>query len=374
MKEAKFRFGIEEEYFLVDADTGESPDAGAADCFHQKAADLVEPASHELLKGQIEVQTKPSVDFDDAHAALRGMRHDLAEVAGDFGLCLIAAGSHPLAESRDQQTTESERYQKLKSEFGIIAQRSVVCATHIHVEVPDADRRIDTMNRLIPFLPLLYALSVSSPFWQGHDSGIKGFRLTAFSEWPRMGVPEIFPSKAEYDRFIDLLVQAKVMRDGSFVWWHIRPSTHYPTLELRVCDSCTRVDDVVAIAALYQALVRAVTRRPDINDGTGPVDRGVCSENIWQVQQHGIDAMLIDARRGGTASVSAHLDAVLDLVAEDAEALGTSDQVSATRTILSRGTSADRQLATFKKAKGSGVDDHTAIRAVIQKLVEETCF
>ena len=290
---------------------------------------------------------------------------------------MVACQSSPLAASplpsRVTRTPHSpSAIRKLKSEFGIIAQRSVVCATHIHVEVPDPEKRIDLLNRLVPFLPLLYSLSVSSPFWQGHDSGIKGFRLTAFSEWPRMGVPEIFTGQSEYARFVDLLVKAKVIKDASFIWWHIRPSVHYPTIELRVCDSCTRVDDVVAIAALYQALVRAVARRPDINDDTGPVDRGVCAENIWQVQQHGTEAQLIDARRGGTAPVSDHLDAVLDLVSEDADALGSSEWVKATRNILARGSSADRQLAIFRETKSTGSDDNAALLKVVRTLAEET--
>ncbi len=367
-----FRFGIEEEYFLADAETGESPAEDMADRFHQVAADLVEPATHELLKGQVEVQTEPGTSFDEARRNLAGMRRDLAEIAEGIGLLLFAAGSHPLAESRDQDVTDKERYQKLRSEFGIIAQRSVVCATHIHVEVSQVDGRIGLMNRLVPFLPLFYALSVSSPFWQGHDAGIKGFRLTAFSEWPRMGVPDLYASEDDYHRFVDLLVQAKVIRDASFVWWHIRPSTHYPTIELRVCDSCTRVDDTVAIAALYQALMRAVTRRPDINEGIGPIDRGVCAENIWQVQQFGSKAELIDVRGGGKAPVGAHLEAVLDLVKEDADALGSWDWVVKTRDILARGTGSDRQLAVFRDEKEKGATDAAALRTVVRRLADET--
>ena len=367
-----FRFGIEEEYFLADAETGASPAEAAADRFHKQAPDVVKPASHELLKGQVEVQTEPGTNFDEARAKLARMRHDLAEVASAHGLVLLASGSHPLAQAHDQDVTEKARYQKLRAEFGIIAQRTMVCATHIHVEVAEEHRRIELMNRLIPFLPLLYALSVASPFWQGRPAGIKGFRLTAFSEWPRMGVPDIFANQGEYQRFVDLLVDAKAMEDASFVWWHIRPSTHYPTIELRVCDSCTRVDDAIAIAALYQALVRAVSRRPDVNDGVGPVDRGVCTENIWQVQQFGAEAELIDAHRGGTAPVWACLDAVLDLVAEDAEALGSSAWVARTRDILKRGTSADRQLATFHAAKAKGADDAAALREVVRTLAVET--
>ena len=366
-----FRFGIEEEYFLVDTRTGESPTNDAANGFHTKAGRRVKPASHELLKGQVEVQTEPGTSFDAARATLAGLRRDLSTIAREHDLSLIAAGSHPLAESRDQETTDKPRYQALQAEFGIIARRSIVCATHIHVEVKDADR-IAIMNRLIPFLPLLYALSVSSPFWQGHEAKIKGFRLTAFSEWPRMGVPDIFADQAEYEHFVRLLVEAEVMKDASFVWWHIRPSTHYPTIELRVCDGCTSVDDSVTIAALYQALVRVVSRRPEINAGVGAVDRAVCAENIWQVQRLGIEARLIDARKGGSRTVRDRLEEVLDLVAEDAQALGSSAWVDKTRAILDRGTSADRQVSTFHDSLAAGRSHQEALRAVIDMLVVET--
>ena len=368
----KFRFGIEEEYFLADVESGGAPQERAADAFHKVAADIVKPASHELLKGQVEVQTEPGTDFDEARATLACMRRDLSKIATDHGLILFAAGSHPLAQARDQDVTEKKRYQKLRAELGIIAKRTMVSATHIHVEVPKADQRIELMNRLVPFLPLFLALSVSSPFWQGRNAGIKGFRLTAFSEWPRMGVPDLFASQAEYQRFIDLLVAADVIEDASFVWWHIRPSTHFPTIELRVCDACPRVEDAVAIAALYQALVSAAVRLPELNKGMGPIDRGICAENIWQVQQYGIEARLIDARHGGKVAVNALLDEVLELIAQDAEALGSSLWVTRTRDILESATSADRQLDTYHAAKAAGAEDKLALYAVIESLAEET--
>ena len=256
-----FTFGIEEEYFLADAASGHSPAAGVLDRFHEAAAAKVEPASHDLLNGELEVQSAPGA-------------------------------------------------------------RTMVCAMHIHVAVPDPGRRVDLMNRVMPFLPLFYALSTSSPFWEGRNTRLKGFRLAAFSEWPRMGLPEIFKDQGEFDLFVERLVGAQVMENSSFVWWLIRPSNKFPTLELRVCDSCTRLDDAVAIAALYRSLLRAVHRRPELNAGFGPVDRGICAENIWQAQQGGLDAKFVDARKGGILTVPQALDAALDIAADDADALG----------------------------------------------------
>ena len=367
-----YRFGIEEEYFLADAQTGWSPDGKAADRFHKAAADAIEPVSHELLKGQVEVCTKPDTDLDAAYRSLRRMRGTLSKIAGEHGLALFAAGSHPLAEAKEQSTTESERYQRLEAEFGIIANRSMVCATHIHVEVPDPGQRIALMNRLIPFLPLFLALSVASPFWQRRDSGLQGFRLAAFSEWPRMGLPEIFADTQEYDHFVELLVKAGAIRDASFIWWLIRPSTHYPTLELRICDSCTDVRHTVAIAALYRSLVRALTRRPDLSPPVGSIARGVCAENIWHAQRSGIGAKFVDAASGACIGAGDYLETVLALVAEDAAALRCEAWVAATRDIVKSGTSADHQKEQFRVARDRGDETEVALKSVIAKLIELT--
>lgn len=367
-----FGFGIEEEYFLADGTSGKSPDGETADRFHEAAEKRVEPASHELLKGQVEIQTKPGTSFDEAHQALKTMRHDLSEIAGDNGLLLLASGTHPLATARQQEASDGERYQRLDSALGITARRSMVCAMHIHVEAPDPDRRIGLMNRMVPFLPLLFALSVSSPFWQGRPSGLMAFRLTAFSEWPRSGVPDLFSGEDDYRRYIDLLVAAGVMENASFVWWYIRPSNKFPTIELRVCDSCTRAEDAVAIAALYQALMRMLSRRPDVNADIGPVDRGVAESNIWHAQKHGLKARLIDVGRKAAIPVSEALDEALALVGEDADALGSTEWVARTRRIADRASSAERQISAFEDAKGKGRSDEEALRGVVRMLAEDT--
>jgi carboxylate-amine ligase len=367
-----FQFGIEEEFFLADAGTGASPAGETADRFHARAEKRVDAASHELLKGQIEIQTEPGTDFDAACAELRRMRRTLAKTAEEEGLLLFAAGTHPLAQARAQEITEAERYEKLQAELRIIAERSMVCATHIHVSAPEPDARVGLMNRLIPYLPLFYALSVASPFWQGQDTGLKGFRPSAFSEWPRMGVPELFADQDEYRRYVTLMVDAGVIRDSSFLWWHIRPSEHYPTIELRICDAAPTVEDAVAIAALYQALLRCASRLPSLNGGVGPVDRAVCISNIWQVQQFGRDAKLIDTSTGDTRTVADLLEKVLELVAEDADTLGSTGWVSRAREILARPSAADRQLQAWRAAIADGASSNEALRKVVAMLAEET--
>ena len=370
--EGRFRFGIEEEYFLADASSGESPSADRADRFHADAPKLVKAASHEFLKGQVEVQSEPLADFREARANLREMREALADLAGRHGMDLFAAGAHPLARVRGQVASEDQRYRRLERELGVIAMRAMICATHIHVEVTEPDRRVGLMNRTIPFLPQFYALSVSSPFWQGRDSGLKGIRLSAFAEWPRMGLPELFSSEADYRNYVELLVAADVVDDASFIWWHIRPSARFPTLELRVCDACTRLDDAIAIAALYRALIRRLSRSPEINANVGAVDRGVCASNIWLVQQHGVKACMIDVARRTAVPVAEHLEQVIGLVSEDAEALGCLDWALKTREILRDGSGADRQLEAYRDAVDNGSGTEDALRAVIKMLARET--
>lgn len=367
-----FRFGIEEEYFLADAVTGATPDAATADRFHVARGAEAKTASHEFLKGQVEVQTAPGADLDAARDELLEVRRCLAKVAGDHDLLLLAAGTHPLARARDQDATEKERYQRLITELGALAPRAMICAMHIHVEAPQPERRVDLMNRLMPFLPMLLALSVSSPFWQGRDTGLLGFRLAAFAQWPRTGLPELFAGEDDYRRFVDLMVGGGVIEDESFMWWHIRPSKRFPTLELRICDCCTRVEDAVAIAALYRALVRCATRRPELNADVGPVDRGICASNIWQVQQHGRNARLIQRRGDGTATVAAQLKETLDLVAEDAAALGCADWIARCPAIVERGTGADRQLEVHRAALARGAGHAEALREVVRALAAET--
>ncbi len=367
-----YTFGIEEEYFLADAVTGQSPDAATAARFHAGAAASNVPVSPELLTGQIEVATPPGTDLDAATRELRTMRRTLGAIAGDNGLALFAAGSHPLATSARQVTTQKPRYQELEAEFGILAHRMMVCATHVHVEVPDSDARIGLMRRLVPFLPLLLALSVGSPYWQGHDTGLDGFRLAVFREWPRMGLPELVDSEAEYQRLVARMVGAGVIKDASYLWWYIRPSSKYPTLEMRICDSCTRVDDVVAIAALYRCLVRAAVRLPDAMSGVGPVERAIAAENIWQAQRKGVHATFVDAATGGTTTVADMLAATLALVADEAAAFGCADALAGAQRIVREGTSADLQRAVFREGRDGGADENDALKAVVRKLAEMT--
>ena len=360
-----YAFGIEEEYFLADAKTGASAAETACDRFHAEVAADFDAAEHELLKGQVEFASPPDTDPASTLASLRNARGALAGIAGAHGLSLFAAGSHPLGSFDRQETTEKERYRKLEEQFGIIAHRSMCCAMHVHVEVPENLDRVRLMNRLIPYLPLLLALSTSSPFWCGEEGGLRSTRLAIFSEWPRNGLPDLFADQAAFDAFVKRLVDAGNFENASFLWWLIRPSNKYPTIEMRICDSCTRVEEAVAIAVLYRCLVHAVARRPELNAGIGALERAIAAENIWQAQRHGTKAHFIDPAGGAVVTVAEALDAVLALVAEDADTLGSADWLTVLRVIARNGASADRQLSTFASARAGGNGTHAALRSVV---------
>jgi carboxylate-amine ligase len=243
---------------------------------------------------------------------------------------------------------------------------------HVHVEVPDPGARIELMNRFMPYLPLLLALSTSSPFWQAQRTGLMGYRLAAYRELPRAGMPDHFETTAEYDRFIDTLMEARAIEDSSYVWWVVRPSRKYPTLELRVADSCTRLDDTLAIAALYRCLVRRLVLDPALNADLKGASRAIVAENVWRAQRYGIHGSFVDEASRRARPVRDVLADVLALVREDARALGCEAELDLARWIVARGTSADRQLTLYTEAVGRGLSPRDALCEVVDWLCAET--
>jgi len=254
----------------------------------------------------------------------------------------------------------------------MIGYRNMLCGMHVHVEVPDLDTRINLIMRLTPYLPLLLALSTSSPFWQGHLTGLCGYRLAAYDELPRTGLPELFRTKEDYDQFVAALTWAKIIPDASYIWWALRPSLGNPTVELRIADSCTRLDDAVAIAALFRCLVRALDRDRAFNAGFDRVGRAITQENKWHAQRYGIAATFVDPFSRSPLTLKQWLDQVFDFIAEDIDALGCAAAIRRLHRITVDGTSADRQIDLFTKAKAAGRRRLTAIKDVIDWAARET--
>ena len=369
--DAGYRFGIEEEYFLADATTRGTPQ-GAVKAFHDAARVRLPAVERELLQSQIETSTQPSTSFAEAGATLGELRAGLAELGREHGILVLAAGTHPVAQWARQRHTEAERYEALMRELRILGRRNVVCGMHVHVEVPRPELRVDLMNRLLPTMPLLLALSASSPFWQARATGMAAYRLSVFGEMPRTGLPDLFDGPEDYARYVDLMTRSGAIKDASFLWWTLRPSVRYPTLELRIADSCTLLAHTIAIAALYRCLVRFADRRPQWNRGLTGASRAIAAENLWRAQRDGVHAAFIDAERGEAVPFAACLDAVLALVAEDAEALGCAEEAASARAIAAGGTSADRQLDAFHEALRRGEGERDAAGAAVEWLARAT--
>ena len=335
---ATYQFGIEEELFLADAQTRATP--GQVQPFHRVVRERMPAVERELLVSQVEIMTQPCTDFATARASLSELRQGLAAIGREQGILVLGGGSHPIARWRRQERTEKERYDEIADDLQMLAKRDMVSGMHVHVEVPDPDRRVDLMNRLLPHTPLLFALSASSPFWEGRETGLNAYRLSVWGEMPRTGLPELFTDTAEYNRLVDSMVRAGAIEDASYFWWTMRPSMRFPTLELRVADSCTRLDDTLAIAALYRCLVRHADRDSSHNAGLTSVSRAVASENMWRAQRDGVSAVFVQ-EEGEAIAYADLLSVVLSMVSDDADALGCQEEMERARTIAAEGTRAD---------------------------------
>ena len=366
-----YRFGIEEEYFLADAETRGTPRRSVKP-FHVEAGERLPEIGRELLQCQVEVCTPPSTEFAQAREVLAGQRAGLSRLAAEHELLVFAAGTHPVADWARQLPTKGERYRGILRDVGLAGRRSLICGMHVHVEVPDPDAQIDLMNRLLPFQPILLALSASSPFWQGKPTGLTAYRLSAFGELPRTGLPPLIASQEDYERYLRIMTKAGSIQDASFLWWSLRPSIKFPTLELRIADSCTRLEDALTIAALFRCLVRLVVRRPDLNAGLDGVSRALAEENLWRAQRSGIDAEMIDEGSEDAVPFAEALEHVLALIDADADALGCGAEIENARRILRDGTSADRQIAVFEAARGAGQSNRQALDGVVDWLAATT--
>ena len=366
--DSNYRFGIEEEYFLADAASRGTPDPAAARAFHVAANDRLPGSGREVLQSQVEVSTPPGTDFAEACDRLAVLRSELAGIGRERGLLVFASGTHPLAAWSRQEQSEGDRYDRMVAEYGILATRNMVCALHVHVEVPDPGCRADLMRRMVPYVPMFLALSVSSPFWEARKTGLAGYRMAAYREWPRSGLPDLMDGAADYEHYLQVMTQSGAIPDASYLWWALRPSMHYPTLELRVCDSCVHVGDSVAIAALYRCVVRMLDRRPDIHAGLTGASRAIASENVWRVQRDGVRASVIDEDAREMVPLGQRIETLLELVAEDAAAFGCERELDAVRAIVARGTGADRQLEIYHRERQAGLDRDTALKRVVDWL------
>jgi carboxylate-amine ligase len=361
--------GIEEEYLLVDKETlalAELPQALLDDC--QSA--LGDKVSPEFLRCQIEVGTGICHTIADARNDLKNLRKTVAEKADNYGLAPLAVSCHPTANWKEQHHTDRDRYNALRSDLAGVSRRMLISGAHVHIGIEDDELRIDLMNQASYFLPHLLALSCSSPFWQGEDTGLNSYRLTVFDNLPRTGLPPRLESFSSFDRAVDAIVRTGAIEDATKVWWDLRPSHRFPTLETRICDMCPRLEHILTIAAAIQCLMRMLWRLKMRNQRWRIYDHFLVGENRWRAQRYGMREGLIDFGRGEVVAFDELLDELVDLVAEDAAVLDCEAEIGAVRSIFEIGNSAERQRKVFAEASET-MDKDEAMRAVTRSLIEE---
>lgn len=371
-KEPPFTVGIEEEYLLVNRESrdldNDPPEALLREATERGGGQIVP----EFLRSQIEVGTRVCRTMAEARADLARLRGIVVEVSGRYGLAPIAASTHPFARAVQQKPTDKERYFQLAREMQAAARRMVICGMHVHVGIEDDELRIDLMNQMCYFLPHLLAMSSSSPFWEGEETGLKSFRLTVFNSLPRTGLPSHFASYGEFRRTVDTLIRNGLIQDTTKIWWDLRPSSRYPTLETRIMDVCTSLEDAISLAALNVCVLRMLWRLSRANQSWRHYPYLLVAENRWRAMRYGFDEKFLDLARSELVDFRELVDELIEHVRIDAESLGCVAEVEHTRTILARGSSAHRQVHVYQQARARGASEREALKAVVDWLIQET--
>lgn len=371
-QEQRFTIGIEEEYFVVDRETRDLVSDLPETITEALAHPPVGATSPEFIRAQVEIGTPVATDMTELAGYLASMRRFVADTVNDHGLAIISASTHPFADWSQQKHTDKLRYNQIEQALQGVVRRLLICGMHVHVGIADEDDRIELMNQVTYFLPHLLAVSGSSPFWHGEDTGLKSYRTSVFRAMPRTGLPDEFESWSEYQRHIAVLVGTGVIEDASKLWWDIRPSSRYPTLEMRSTDICTRYEDALAIAAMYQSLLATMYQLRLDNRRWRHYSRMLIQENNWRAQRYGVDQPLIDFGRGALVPMSQLAEELIAIVREAAVELGAISHVERVRQIVAEGTSADRQRRVYEDAIAGGAEKADALNAVVDHLIAET--
>jgi carboxylate-amine ligase len=359
----RFTIGVEEEFQIIDPATWELR-SHVSELIASGTPSLGDQIKQEMHQSIVEVGTRVCNDVAELRSEMVHVRSELAEAAERVGLAVGAAGTHPFAQWVDQVITPGERYEAIVHELQQLARSLLIFGMHVHVAMPDRHTTIDIMNAARYFLPHLLALSTSSPFWAGRDTGLKSYRTAVFRRFPRTGVPDHFGSWGEYDNYVNLLVDLHCIDDGKKIWWDLRPHPVFGTLEFRVCDVPTRVEETIAIAAVIQAIVVKLHRLYTKNMGFRLYRRTLIEENKWRAARWGIDGKLIDFGKREEVPMRELAEELLGFVDDVVDELGSRREVEYIRTILRDGTSADRQLRVYKETGD--------LKKVVQHVVEET--
>ena len=364
MKPPPLTIGLEEEYQIVDPDTRELR-SYITEILQADHLELREHVKAELHQSIVEIGTGVSQTASEARTELVRLRRALIGLAADKGLRIVAAGTHPFSSWAEQEITPFDRYMVVKEDMAELAQRLLIFGTHVHIGIDDPEFMIEAMNVVRYMLPHVLCLSTSSPFWLGRNTGLKSYRSIIFRNFPRTGIPRVFQSWGDYTYLLETLTRTRSIPDGSKIWWDARPNHTYPTLEFRLCDVCTRVDEVISIAAIFQALIYKIwkLRRDNMTFRVYPAD--LIEENKWRAVRYGLDGNLIDFGKQVELPARDLIREMIEWFIDDVvDELGSRREVEYAYRILDEGSSADRQLATYRRTGD--------LKAVVDQLIRET--
>jgi glutamate---cysteine ligase / carboxylate-amine ligase len=358
-----FTLGIEEEFAIVDPETRELR-SHIQEILEGGKVLLKEQIKPEMHQSVVELGTEICTSISNAREHVVELRSKLASLANKANLRVASVGTHPFSKWRDQLITEGERYREIVKDMQRLARANLIFGLHVHVGIPNRESAIQVMNQARYFLPHIYALSTNSPFWGGQDTGLKGYRLKVFERFPRTGIPDAFDSLSEYEDFCKLLVKTGCIDNPKKIWWDIRLHPFFDTLEMRVCDAQSRVDDTLAIAALVQAVIAKLYKLLKYNTTFRVYRRRLLDENRWRASRYGLEGKLIDFGRETEVETRSLLNELMEFVSTEVDELGSRREMAHIERIMREGTGADRQLAVFQQTND--------MKAVVDQIVAET--
>ena len=359
----RFTIGVEEEFQIIDPATCDLR-SHVMQIINEISPSILEQVKSEMHQSIVETGTRICENVGELRIEMHRTRGELIAAAERAGLQVAAAGTHPFASWIEQVISPGERYQHIVEEMGQLARSLLIFGMHIHVAMPDKQTTIDMMNMVRYFLPHLLSLSTSSPFWMGRNTGLKSFRTTVFRRFPRTGVPELFESWSAYENFVNLLVRLNCIDNGKKIWWDVRPHPTFGTLEFRMCDCTTKVEEACAIAALTQAIIVKLHRLYTSNQSWRIYRRALIEENKWRAARYGIEGKLIDFGKEAEVPMKTLIPELMELVDDVVDDLGSRSAINYVNTILSEGTSAERQLRVYQQTGD--------LKAVVRHVVAET--
>jgi glutamate---cysteine ligase / carboxylate-amine ligase len=359
----QFTLGIEEEFQIVDPQTRELR-SHVSEFLEEGKMLLGEQIKPEMIQSMIEVGTGICKNIQEARADISRLRAIISSLARKTGLEIVAASTHPISRWQDQKIFDDERYTLLVEELQTVARSLLIFGLHVHVGIADPERAIHIMNAARYFLPHVLALSTSSPFWVGHETGLKSYRSEVFKQFPRTDIPDHYDSHQSFQRYVDLLVKTGCIDNGKKIWWDVRPHPFFPTLEFRICDIPTRVDDTIAIAALFQAIVAKLNKLIDKNLGFRLYRRALIQENKWRAVRWGLQGKMIDFGKQKEVPVRDLVLELLEFIDDVVDELDSRKEIEHIHTILERGTSADEQLKVYHETND--------LKQVVDRLIQRT--